>query len=242
MKWTATLAVLLLCASVGLCADLKLPAEVRGEPGDFVQVKADTTGKSVSWRAVDPGLKLFPVDLLKDSKTAVVTATKPARYRLWAVTAEGDVPSAIAECIVIIGDPPPGPGPTPPVPPTPIPVDPAADAELVRKLSAALTEDERKHGTDQKAYARKLGDVYLLSAKALQAKTSELTVADLYSHTFEASVLAGVPRRDMALSNVRGVIEGLGTVSTKTVLTGAEKDKHVALWNKIGASLAEAAK
>ena len=123
----------ILLASVSWCglawpAEVKLPAEVKGEPGAFVRVTAETKGKMVQWFAVDTGLNLFPVDLLRDTKTAVVTASRPGRYRLLAYSATGDEPGAPAVTTVVIGDAPPvPPGPVPPGPvppgPAPIPVD-----------------------------------------------------------------------------------------------------------------------
>lgn len=103
---------------------IKLPAEVKGEPGQFIRVAAETNGTEVRWLNLDTGLNLFPVDLLRDTKTAVVTAKAAGRYRLAAWTAKGDVPSEAAVCVVIIGSPgpiPPGPDPTPPGP-QPVPV------------------------------------------------------------------------------------------------------------------------
>lgn len=116
----------LVLATIALAAPpgLDLPKEVRGDPSAFVRVQAKTDGKTVRWLALDPGLYLFPVELLKDSKTAVVTAARAGRYRLLAVTAAGDEPSEPAVCTVVIGEapaPPTPPGPTPPGP-TPQPV------------------------------------------------------------------------------------------------------------------------
>lgn len=106
---------------------IKLPATVSGDPGAFIRVPSETAEKEVRWYAVDRGLQLFPVELLKDSKTAVVIANAKGRYRIIAWTAKGDIPSLHAECTVIIGDAPPvppgpDPGPKPPDPPTPGPV------------------------------------------------------------------------------------------------------------------------
>ena len=117
-RWLSLVTVCVLATSIGAAPpELVLPAEVAGQPGEFVMVPAKTTGKAVSWKAIDPGLNLFPVILLKDSKTAVVTASRPGRYRLLAVTAAGDEVSPIAETIVVIGDAPPAPpGPNPPAP------------------------------------------------------------------------------------------------------------------------------
>lgn len=106
---------------------ITLPKEVRGEPGSFIKVPAATDCKEVRWYSPDKGLECFPVELLKDSKTAVVTATAKGRYRLVCWTAKGDSPSDPAVCVVVIGDAPdpgpgPGPGPNPPDPPQPSPI------------------------------------------------------------------------------------------------------------------------
>ena len=114
------LLVLPLCS---LAQTIKLPPEVKGDVGTFIRVPAETAEKEVRWYSPDK-LALFPVDLLKDSKTAIVAATVKGRYRLIAWTAKGDVPSLPAECVVVIGDVPPGPGPVPPGPDPPIPPDP----------------------------------------------------------------------------------------------------------------------
>ena len=61
-----------------------IPSEVHGMPGAFVSVPAVTDAKSVQWVLLDQGLNLFPVELLKDTTTAVVTSTIPGKYRLLA--------------------------------------------------------------------------------------------------------------------------------------------------------------
>ncbi len=113
---------------------LKLPASLNGDTNDFIQIAADTNGNVVVWRVVDPGLKLFPTNLLRDTKTAVVTSGTPGKYRVWAVTALGGVPSEIAECVVVVGTP------VPPPPPPPGPV-----SDLTKALQAAYALD----GPDQ---------------------------------------------------------------------------------------------
>ena len=128
---------------------LDLPKEVRGDPSAFVRVPAKTDGRHVRWLALDPGLNLFPVELLKDSKTAVVTAARAGRYRLLAVTAAGDEPSEPVVCTVVIGEaptPPTPPGPTPPgpTPPGPTPdVSPPIPAPGLRVL---ILEESAERG------------------------------------------------------------------------------------------------
>ncbi len=127
----AILACLLSTSYLYPSTPLELPSEVKGEVGSYIKIPAKTEGKEVRWVGLDTGLQVFPVELLKDSKTAIVSATKPGRYRVLAYTAgkEGEL-SDPAICIVIIGDAPPDPGPSPkpPIPPDP-PKPPSPIAE-----------------------------------------------------------------------------------------------------------------
>jgi hypothetical protein len=109
-------------------AELTLPMQVIGEAGAFIRVSAATDCKSVKWVAMDPGLNVFPADLLKNSLSTVVIGGKPGVYRLLAYTACGDTPSDPAITMVIVTAPvvpTPGPEPNPPNPPTPTPPAPA---------------------------------------------------------------------------------------------------------------------
>ena len=113
-------------AASALGQSVKLPAEVQADQGTFAVVTAETECASLQWLALDPGLSMIPPALLKDSRSAVVMAGRAGRYRLLAYGARGDVPSAPAVCVVVVGEapePPDPPGPTPPDPPTPGPVD-----------------------------------------------------------------------------------------------------------------------
>lgn len=95
---------------------VKLPAEVKVEPGTFGVVAAETDCKEVRWVVLDTGLSLIPPGLLKDSRSAVVMAGREGRYRLLAYGAKGDVPSEPVICTVVVGTPKP---PDPPDPPSP---------------------------------------------------------------------------------------------------------------------------
>jgi hypothetical protein len=111
---------------------LKLPAEIKGEPGTFITITPETDGKAVKFITLDPGLSVFPSSLLKDSTIAVVLAGKPGRYRVLAYTAKGDLPSEPVITTVVVGDAPgPGPGPGPTPPPTP-------PDQLTQQISEAL--------------------------------------------------------------------------------------------------------
>lgn len=135
-RWHVVLASLfLLAASVVAAQEITLPAKVQGPRGKFLEVTATTKGDVVRWLALDPGLNLFPIHLLKDSRTAVVTSDQAGTYRLVAWTAIGGVPTLAVECLVEIDGgkpiPPTPPGPIPPTPPGPTPPDDKAAALFV---------------------------------------------------------------------------------------------------------------
>ncbi len=130
--------VLMAACTIAQSADpLKLPAEVKGQPGKFISIKAETMGKRVRWRAVDPGLEILDgLPCLKEGKEIRCIACKPGRYRVEAYTSINDEPTPIVVCTVVIGDAPPGPKPPPnPNPPNP-PIDP-----LLARFAAALGVD-----------------------------------------------------------------------------------------------------
>lgn len=93
---------------------VELPLKVSGQPGAFIKVPAKTESKFVKWVSIDKGLNIFPVDLLKDSKTLVVTSQITGVYRLFAYVGDVNGPSEPAFTSVIIGD---EPAPAPPVNP-----------------------------------------------------------------------------------------------------------------------------
>lgn len=147
---SSILAILvLLVADVG-DSMIRTPAEVKGDVGDFIKVEATTNCKAVKWYAMDGGLAIFPMDLLKDTRTAVVVGKQPGRYRLLAYTAAGDTPSDPAIVLVIVGNAPPPvppePGPQPPGPNPPQPPTPAKELRviLVYESAATLTAGQRK--------------------------------------------------------------------------------------------------
>lgn len=109
---------------------VELPLKVSGQPGAFIKVPAKTESKFVKWVSIDKGLNIFPVDLLKDSKTLVVTSQITGVYRLFAYVGNEFGPSEPAFTSVVIGD---EPAPIPPAPP----VNPDSDIK-----TAAAKEDK----------------------------------------------------------------------------------------------------
>ena len=130
-----------------------LPPEIHGMPGAFISIPSSTDCKSVQWVVLDQGLNLFPVELLKDTTTAVVSASSPGRFRVLAYAAKGDAASKPSITTVIIGDA-----------PDPVQPDPENLGKLERDLKAvykALNEA----GKQEKAI--KLASLYKSLGKAV---------------------------------------------------------------------------
>ena len=115
-----------------------LPENITGRPGSFIQVEAKTDCKVVEWVLLDSGLELFPVNLLANTKTAVVTSTTPGIYRLLAYGATGDIPSKPAIVTITIGTPP----------------EPADKSEIYKRIETLFKADTDAEKLSQaKAYA-----------------------------------------------------------------------------------------
>jgi hypothetical protein len=140
----------------GAVPALKLPEEVRGYPAAFITVPAQTDGKVVRWLVLDPGLNLFPTELLRDTKTAVVSSGVPGTYRIMAVTALADEPSVPVVCKVVVSKDNP-PDPTPPGPAPPPDPDPVVPDSIGKSLKTAFDKDT----TEEKAKCVKaLAELY----------------------------------------------------------------------------------
>ena len=226
------LSVLLFAAPLWAGPLLTLPKEVKGEPGAFLRVVAETPGKVVKWRPVDPGLNLFPVDLLKDTKVAVVVALKPGRYRLQAVTALADEPSDIVETTVIVGDAPdpgPDPGPNPPEPTDPL-------AKTLKTLYVATADPKKAE------YVKALASVYKQGGGFLDSE-GIATAGDLYGKLASVSG-AMMPRQ--AIQSIRDQIavelkKALPT-NAETQLTADHRKAAKALFGKLATILEGLAK
>jgi hypothetical protein len=106
-----------------------MPVEIVAEVGVFVTISPVTTGKNVVFHAIDPGLSVFPPNLLSNPKVTVVVAQRAGRFRVLAYTAAGDVPSLPAMTTIVVGNAPPVPVPAPVDPVVPVgPVRPAGFA------------------------------------------------------------------------------------------------------------------
>ena len=136
-----------------------LPQEIYGQPGQFISIPSVTDCKSVQWVVLDVGLNLFPVELLRDTTTAVVSANNSGKFRVLAYAAKGDQASKPVITTVIIGDP-----------PEPMPDE--TTSKLIRELKSlyvSLSED------DKQGKVTKLSGLY--ASFATTVKGDEVTTA-----------------------------------------------------------------
>lgn len=166
--------------------DLKLPAEIRGEPNQFITIVAETSGEMVRFVSVDPGLSLFPADLLANKKATVVTG--PAgRYRIIAYTALNNKPSDPSTVTVIIGN---TPNPGPVNPPAPVPPKPNPTSDLAQTL-AGIYGGLQEEG--QVGQVKILAGIYKQGAMDLARHS---TVADVYN-SLQAQASVKLNRRSI---------------------------------------------
>lgn len=228
MRLVLSLILLALAATAHAAApELKVPAEVKGQPGSFLVVRADTPAKVVKWYCPDPGLSLFPSDLLSDKKTAVVVGQKPGRYRLVAFAAQGDEPSDPAVCVLVIGDAPPPtpPGPTPPTPP---------DDPLAKDLAAAYAADQ---GADREKHLASLVELYR-QAPTLASDASLKTTGDLLGVLRNASGTL-LPQGALPATRQRIAAYLAGELGTDAAaeLTAPLRQKATAAFSRVRAAL-----
>lgn len=204
------LIVALLCSQT-----LTLPEAVSGRPGSFIQVEAKTDCKNVEWVILDSGLELFPVNLLINTRTAVVTGQAPGVYRLLAYGAVGDVPTKPAITTITIGDG------TPPEP---------EKTGLQRKLETLFKADmDEEKAKAVKAYAQ------VFRALA-QAATDEKikTAGELFKI---GSIAASNVLNEKQITTIRDEIGGYlnSKLSTEVahLLTAEDRKKAVAEFTTI---------
>jgi len=144
---------------LALGQQVTLPQEIHGQPGAFISIPSVTDCKSVQWVVLDQGLNLFPVELLRDTTTAVVSANAPGKYRVLAYAAKGDLASKPALTTVCIGNP-----------PEPVPDETTSKLQReLKSLYVSLTED------DKQGKVNKLSSLY--SSFATTVKGEEVQTA-----------------------------------------------------------------
>lgn len=190
---------------LALGQQVTLPQEIYGQPGQFISIPSVTDCKSVQWVVLDAGLNLFPVELLRDTTTAVVSANNPGKYRVLAYAAKGDVASKPVITTVIIGDPP----------------EPAPDettSKLIRELKSlyvSLSED------DKQGKVTKLSGLYASFASTVKGEEVQ-TAGELLGLCKEATA------RMLSPSDLREI-----RVRLQSEMSGFPVDPDVKLDDKI---------
>lgn len=76
---------------------------VKAQAGEFVVLRPETTGKWVRYKALTPGLSVFPSSELKNPKNTVVTAPRDGTYKVLAWTGTAEEGSDPVEVTLVIG-------------------------------------------------------------------------------------------------------------------------------------------
>ncbi len=76
---------------------------VKAQKGEFVVLRPETTGKWVRYKALTPGLSVFPSSELKNPKNTVVTAPEDGTYKVLAWTGTAEEGSDPVEVTLVIG-------------------------------------------------------------------------------------------------------------------------------------------
>ncbi len=197
---------------------VKLPAEVAGQPGRIVQLKAEATGPHVRWFLVSEDADLVP---FPDGKVALFSSPKAGKYTVLAWTAAGDVPSDAAKCVIVVAG-----SPAPPPIPSPF-------ARDLQKLYADdATADKAKPLAQLVALYRE--------AVAFAEKADVATTGDLAAHIraaggtlLAADALVGVRKRI-----AEEIAKELSTDADKP-LDAATRTKAAKLFEQIATHLEE---
>jgi hypothetical protein len=198
------------------------------QPATYITVAADTNCPVVSWMVTSADIQLFPPSLLKDTKTAVLVATKPGVYTVYAWSGSCGGPTQASQCVLTVGTLPPPTPPIPPVPPTPpTPPEPIDPAWPYIK-AAWLTENA--------ADKAKLPSLVSLMSVAV-AKSNDPAVAkvlDLFNalHAAKADLMGG------ALANtwkaVGTELNNAVSVTPDQAMDAATRQRCVAAFTRLG--------
>ena len=211
---------------------LTLPESVKGDVAAFVQVPAKTDGKVVKWIVLDKGLNLFPVDKLKDTKTAIVTAAKAGKYRIMAITCLGDELSEPVITVVVIGN---GNGNGPPPPPDPV------VSELTKVLRTAYAKDTEATRANTLATLKVLYDSWAITLQDDEKTKNIKTWGDLLAKLKESSALAGIKATDLLSTRtaIGSHLKSKFPTDGSKVLDSDGKKLASAVFKDVGKSLGE---
>ena len=192
--------------------ELLLPDTIPAQVGVFVPITAVTAGETVRFVALDPGLSVFPSNLLSDKKSTVVVAIKEGRYRILAYTSINNQPSNPAFTTLVVGDvgplpPNPNPNPPGPMPPNPGPKPPQPDDPFLNSLKSVYGGLQE---SDKAESVKRLQQVYVFAA-AEADNTKYTNLGQLYSSVRSMAVQSlkadkVVPIRDMIADQLDTVL------------------------------------
>lgn len=224
-KGLLSLACMLVVTSIlSAAATISLPPEIKGDVNDWIVVKAVSSGKSIKWVPITPGLKVFPVELLKDTKCLIVSASNAGTYKLLAYTGDETGPSDPAFTNIVLGGSPvpPNPGPGP----GPGPTDPWATV-----FKAALDQES----VDDKAKVKKLSAIYK-SAAATTAFQGSITTTSAFRSVVNSAVNTAV-----GVDSLKKVRRAVADELNKVLPTDAEVQLTDDLRKKLSDNLNRAA-
>jgi hypothetical protein len=179
--------------------DIMLPDTIPAQSGMFVTITAKTSGEEVRFVALDPGLSVFPANLLSDKKSTVVVAVKDGAYRVLAYTSIANKPSAPAFTTIVVGNSPTPPAPpTPPTPPTPPnPPMPEKDPLLdsMKGVFGGLQESDKGESVKRLQRVYELGSLEADNKKYKNLSELYTAVRSLAVQSLKADKIS--PIRDM---------------------------------------------
>lgn len=160
-------ALLLASAGPAVGQTVKLPAEVRAQPGRLAAVRIEYDGDALEW-IPSPGLDVFR-EYSPDAKDVRLRMMgDKGTHFLFAFARKGGTPCFPATCAVTFGDgptpPPPNPvPPAPPGPPAPVPPVPPPDDPAAVRLREAFRKDPEAVA-EKMASCRALSDFFVAMA------------------------------------------------------------------------------
>jgi len=192
---------------------LKIPAQITGTIGDFIQVTATTTVTNIAWRSNSTDLKLFSPEKLKEPKIAWLTSGRPGTYQLICCAGDGTGLTTIEVCAVTLS-----PLPTPPAPPSPL------SAALQAAFTANIDPNKAQQASD-------LGELFLnvMSDPTLTTEAQILTRVTTARQTLIGNTM--VVERGVIDADLQGLFKLSPTATIDPATMAAIKAEFTTIGN-----------
>ena len=213
---------MLLLLWLTVAQSLTLPAEIVGIPGEFVTVRPQTSAVAVRFIALDPGLSVFPAELLSDRTATVVSSAVAGRYRLLAWLA--DPTTAPVVTVIVLGG-----RPSPVLPPVIPDGDPFRDS--IRAIYGSLVDTDK--GPSAIALAGAYRQAVTLAGQPAYGTAGELYTAIRAATGKALSDGALVPVRDRIRTELNGALPS----DPATALTPAVRQSLAAQFGRVAVIL-----